>query len=75
MAPLANPAPVKGSTLLVTGVGGCLGSNVADQFLHYGYKVRGTVRDLERSSWLTAPFEKKCRKGSFELVLIPDMVL
>lgn len=75
MAPPENPAIPKGSTVLITGVSGLLGSNIADQFLHYGYKVRGTVRDLERSSWLTALFEKKYGKGSFELISITEMAV
>jgi uncharacterized protein YbjT (DUF2867 family) len=38
-----------GSLILVTGVNGLLGSHVADQLLHAGYKVRGSVRDPQRA--------------------------
>ncbi|KAF5640148.1 aldehyde reductase II [Fusarium sp. NRRL 25303] len=73
MAPLDNPAIPKGSLVLVTGVNGLLGSHVAKQFLEYGYKVRGTVRDVEKNSWLTAAFDKQYGPGNFELVAVPDL--
>ncbi|KAH7205239.1 hypothetical protein BKA60DRAFT_600049 [Fusarium oxysporum] len=62
-----------GFTVLVTGANGLLGYHIADQFLAYGYKVHGTVRDLEKSSWLADVFVKNYGKGSFELVKVPDM--
>ncbi|EWZ31040.1 hypothetical protein FOCG_08155 [Fusarium oxysporum f. sp. radicis-lycopersici 26381] len=73
MAPLDNPAIPKGSLVLVTGVNGLLGSHVAKQFLEYGYKVRGTVRDVEKNSWLTAAFDKQYGQGNFELVAVADL--
>ncbi|KAK1572679.1 NAD dependent epimerase/dehydratase [Colletotrichum navitas] len=73
MASLTNPAIPRGSLVLVTGVNGYLGSHVADQFLHYGYNVRGTVRDVVSSGWLCDLFEGKYGKGRFELVSVPDM--
>ncbi|UPK89521.1 hypothetical protein LCI18_000456 [Fusarium solani-melongenae] len=73
MAPLDNPAVPKGSTVLVTGANGLLGSHIADQFLEYGYKVRGTVRDTEKNAWLQALFDKKYGKGSFELYKVADL--
>ncbi|KAH7144207.1 hypothetical protein B0J13DRAFT_635165 [Dactylonectria estremocensis] len=74
MGSLPQLAVPKGSTVLVTGANGLLGSHIADQFLTYGYKVRGTVRDPEKSSWLADVFEKSYGKGSFELFKVPDMV-
>ncbi|CAM1510944.1 Fc.00g084570.m01.CDS01 [Cosmosporella sp. VM-42] len=74
MAPLDKPSIPKGSTILVTGVNGLLGSNIADRFLHYGYKVRGVVRDLEKSAWLAALFDKRYGAKNFELVVAGDMV-
>lgn len=71
MAHIENPAIPKGSIVVVTGANGFLGSNIVDQFLHYGYKVRGTVRNAEKSAWLTKLFDEKYGKGSFELVTIP----
>lgn len=73
MAPLDNPAVPKGSTVLVTGANGLLGSHIADQFLEHGYKVRGTVRDTEKNAWLQALFDKKYGKGSFELFKVADL--
>ncbi|KAM5387043.1 hypothetical protein ACJZ2D_000336 [Fusarium nematophilum] len=63
----------KGSTILVTGAGGLVGSHVADQFLQFGYKVRGTARNTKKSAWLSDVFDKKYGAGQFELLSIPDM--
>ncbi|KAJ3547636.1 hypothetical protein NM208_g1419 [Fusarium decemcellulare] len=73
MGPLYNLAVPKGSTVLVTGANGLLGSHIADQFLEYGYKVRGTVRDVDKNSWLSTVFDKKYGKGVFELFEVSDM--
>ncbi|KAF4944703.1 hypothetical protein FSARC_14604 [Fusarium sarcochroum] len=74
MAPLDNPTAPKGSTVLVTGVNGLLGSHIAKQFLEYDYKVRGTVRDLEKNSWLSAAFDREYGRDRFELVQVKDMM-
>ncbi|KAL6355759.1 hypothetical protein LRP88_09342 [Fusarium phalaenopsidis] len=63
----------KGSTVLVTGASGLVGSHVADQFLQFGYKVRGTARNTKKSAWLSDVFDKKYGMGQFELLSIPDM--
>ncbi|KAK1993902.1 NAD dependent epimerase/dehydratase [Colletotrichum falcatum] len=63
----------RGSLVLVTGVNGYLGSHIADQFLHYGYNVRGVVRDVAKSGWLCDLFESKYGKGRCELSAVPDM--
>ncbi|KAB2574784.1 NAD-dependent epimerase/dehydratase [Lasiodiplodia theobromae] len=75
MSPLANPAIPKGSTVLVTGVNGLIGSHVADKFLQSGYKVRGTVRDTKKNAWMSEFFDEKYGKGNFELVSVPDMAV
>ncbi|KAF4472987.1 aldehyde reductase 2 [Fusarium albosuccineum] len=75
MSSADNFAVPKGSVVLVTGANGLVGSHVANQFLQYGYKVRGTVRDLEKSAWLTPLFDEKHGKGNFELYHVPDMVV
>lgn len=64
----------KGSTVLVTGVNGFIGSNIADQFLKFGYKVRGTSRSPEKNTWISTLFNKKYGTGKSELVAVPDMV-
>ncbi|KAH6866194.1 hypothetical protein B0T10DRAFT_611953 [Thelonectria olida] len=73
MTPFGTPAIPKGSTILVTGANGWVASNVADQFLAHGYRVRGTVRDGAKSAWLKEVFDEKYGKHLFELVVVPDM--
>lgn len=75
MATITNPAVPKGSTVLVTGVNGFLGSHIADQFLRNGYKVRGTVRDPSKERWAIDLFTKLYGKDKFELVGVPEMEL
>lgn len=62
----------KGSVVLVTGANGFLGSAVADYFLQNGFKVRGAVRNLEKSNWVKTFFDKRY-PGAFEIVQITDM--
>lgn len=62
-----------GSTVLVTGVNGYIGSHVADQLLAKGYVVRGTVRSLSKAEELENVFEKKYGIGRFEPVEVSDM--
>ncbi|GME37554.1 NAD(P)-binding protein [Neofusicoccum parvum] len=73
MAPLDRPAIVPGSTILVTGANGFVGAHVADQLLHRGYRVRGTVRDAEKHRWLEDLFKDRYGGGKFELVTVEDM--
>lgn len=62
-----------GSTVLVTGVNGFVASHIAKQLLLRGFKVRGTVRDPERTSWLVKDtFKTYAENGDFELVTIKD---
>ncbi|KAF2092128.1 aldehyde reductase [Saccharata proteae CBS 121410] len=70
---IQNPTIPKGSLILVTGANGFIGSHVADKFLEAGYKVRGTVRDPKKQSWLTGFFNSKYGDGSFSLVPVADM--
>lgn len=73
MSPLNNAVIPKGSLVLVTGANGLMGSHVAKQFLEYGYKVRGTVRDTTKFSWLLELFQNDYGKDSFELVQVDDL--
>ncbi|KAL9613932.1 MAG: hypothetical protein Q9167_001546 [Letrouitia subvulpina] len=62
----------QGSLVLVTGVNGFLASHVVDQLLERGYRVRGTVRNAAKASWLQELFDRRHGSGKFELVSIPD---
>ncbi|KFY83907.1 hypothetical protein V500_09788 [Pseudogymnoascus sp. VKM F-4518 (FW-2643)] len=64
----------RGSWVLVTGANGFVASHVTQQFLQRGYKVRGTIRDLEKSSWLVQDvFKSYADSGDFDLVVVPDL--
>jgi nucleoside-diphosphate-sugar epimerase len=64
----------KGSWVLVTGATGNVATQVAKQFLERGYKVRGTVRDFAKASWLvTDVFKAYADRGDFELIVVPDL--
>ncbi|KAI1145431.1 aldehyde reductase [Nemania diffusa] len=62
-----------GSTVLITGVNGFIGSHIADQFLNLSFKVRGTTRDPEKNAWLSNLFATKYGTGMFEFITVPDM--
>ncbi|KAK0707265.1 aldehyde reductase [Lasiosphaeris hirsuta] len=63
-----------GSWILITGATGWLASHMIKEFLERGYRVRGTVRDLEKSSWLiTDIFKAEHDRGDFELALVADL--
>ncbi|KAF2973135.1 hypothetical protein GQX73_g393 [Xylaria multiplex] len=74
MSPIDQPAIPKGSTVLVTGGNGFIGSNISDQLLKLGYKVRGTTRNPQKNKWVSDLFDRKYGPGQFELVAVPDMV-
>ncbi|KAI3559687.1 NAD dependent epimerase/dehydratase [Colletotrichum abscissum] len=73
MSFIENPAVPKGSIAVITGANGYIASHIADQFIRYGHKVRGTVRNPKKSAWLVPHFEKKYGVGKFELHVVPDM--
>ncbi|KAF1931276.1 aldehyde reductase [Didymella exigua CBS 183.55] len=73
MALLNDAVIPSGSTILVTGVNGFVGSHIANDLLNHGYKVRGTVRDIHRHTWLIELFTERYGDGKFELVVVKDM--
>lgn len=72
---LKDRAIPSGSTVLVTGVNGLLGSHIADQFILAGYKVRGTVRDVQKNSWMLDFFAQRYGEDKFELAQVEDMAV
>ncbi|OIW34670.1 NAD(P)-binding protein [Coniochaeta ligniaria NRRL 30616] len=75
MAPikLTNPIIPPGSLILVTGANGLIASHIVDVLLAAGYSVRGTVRNLTKSSWMTPLFESRHGPGRFELIQVADL--
>lgn len=47
----SNTTLSPGVLVLVTGVNGYIASHVANELLLAGYRVRGTVRNVEKSQW------------------------
>ncbi|EAA28184.1 NAD(P)-binding protein [Neurospora crassa] len=71
---LTNPSIPLNSLILVTGCNGLLASHVADQLLAAGYRVRGTVRNPDKCSYLTSLYSHRHGgPGKFELVEISDV--
>ncbi|OQO01855.1 hypothetical protein B0A48_12328 [Cryoendolithus antarcticus] len=64
----------KGSTVLVTGVSGYIGSHVAAQLLEAGYRVRGTSRSKAKAQDLIDYFTSKYGADSITVAEVPDMV-
>ncbi|KAK6856496.1 aldehyde reductase [Apiospora arundinis] len=73
MSPIDDPAIPKDSIVLITGVNGFIASNVADQFLKFGYRVRGASRDPAKHAWLSNLFDTKYGPGKFEFATVPNM--
>ncbi|KAF6829002.1 aldehyde reductase ii [Colletotrichum musicola] len=63
----------QGSTVLVTGVNGFIGSHISSQLLRLGFNVRGTVRDTAKYAWVEDAMERQGGKSIFSLVSLPDL--
>ncbi|KAF2500694.1 dihydroflavonol-4-reductase [Lophium mytilinum] len=72
---MASQTLYQGSLILVTGVNGMIGSHIADQLLARGYHVRGAVRDVQKSAWLTEFFGQRHRGAQLSLVAVPDITV
>ncbi|OQO11810.1 hypothetical protein B0A48_03537 [Cryoendolithus antarcticus] len=69
-----TPTIPKGSTVLVTGVTGFIGSHVAAQVIEAGYCVRGTSRSKAKAQDLIKYFTSKYGADSITVAEVPDMV-
>ncbi|KAI8286939.1 hypothetical protein K4K60_013027 [Colletotrichum sp. SAR11_57] len=70
---ISDPVLPKNSTIVVSGANGFIASHIVDQLLAAGYRVRGTVRDTAKYSWLSAHFEKTYGPGRFTLHAVPEV--
>jgi nucleoside-diphosphate-sugar epimerase len=73
MATAEKLAIPKGSLIVATGANGYIASNVVEQLLIAGYRVRGTVRSIKRAGWMQSLFDETYGVGNFSLVEVPDM--
>ena len=74
MADTLSTSIPKGSLVLVTGANGFIAAHIVKEFLDRGYRVRGTVRDVSKSAFLTEEvFPVYAKRGDFELIAIPDL--
>jgi uncharacterized protein YbjT (DUF2867 family) len=65
----------RGSLVVVTGANGYVASNVVEQLLIAGYRVRGVVRSIKRAGWMEEFLDAKYGKGNFSLVEVPNMAI
>ncbi|KAI8293278.1 Aldehyde reductase 2 [Colletotrichum sp. SAR 10_98] len=70
---ISDPVLPKDSTIVVSGANGFIASHIVDQLLAAGYRVRGTVRDAAKYSWLSTHFEKTYGPGRFTLHAVPEV--
>jgi len=69
---ITGPAIPSNSVVVVIGANGFVGAETCQKLLEAGYRVRGTVRDVERHrAWMHALFDQKW-PGKFELVRVTD---
>ncbi|KAK7459588.1 methylglyoxal reductase (NADPH-dependent) gre2 [Stygiomarasmius scandens] len=68
-----------GSLVLVTGINGHIGSTLAVRLLDQGFRVRGTVRSIDKGEFMkdvlssSSPYgDRSALAARFELVQIPD---
>ncbi|KAK5659982.1 hypothetical protein OQA88_13448 [Cercophora sp. LCS_1] len=72
---LTDPLLDPDSLILVTGANGLIASHITDQLLFAGFRVRGTVRSLSKSSYLTDLYEKRHGSDRFSLVQVSDLAV
>jgi len=70
---LKKPALPPDSLVLVTGANGFIAAHICDQLLLAGYRVRGTVRNIERNAWLLSLFSSRYGPNRFSQVEVVDV--
>lgn len=60
----------QGTTVLVTGANGYIGSHIANTILEQGYRVRATVRSPK--PWLDELFQSKYGKDKYESITLSN---
>tara|TARA_R110002003_G_scaffold252_5_gene17858 strand:- start:17914 stop:18186 length:273 start_codon:yes stop_codon:yes gene_type:complete len=65
-----TPVIPLGEIILATGVNGYIGAQVAENLLSIGYRVRGTVRNIEKNKALQEKFNDKHGAGKLQLVKV-----
>lgn len=68
-----NRTVPRGSLVFVTGVNGLVASNVADQLMYAGYRVRGSVRNRAKTAWMDTVMACRHGDGRFERIEVPDV--
>ncbi|CAG9992992.1 unnamed protein product [Clonostachys byssicola] len=69
---IKDPAISIDSVVVVIGANGFIGVETCEKLLQAGYKVRGTVRNIEKhSTWMHKLFDEKW-PGKFELVEVAE---
>jgi nucleoside-diphosphate-sugar epimerase len=65
-----TPVIPAGETILVTGANGYIAAQVVENLLAAGYRVRGTVRSVEKSKSLLDKLTAKHGAGKVEFVQV-----
>lgn len=68
---ITDPAIPFDSVVVVIGANGYMAVETCEKLLQAGYRVRGTVRDIQKNRWMTELFEKQW-PSKFELTKVED---
>lgn len=71
---ITDPAIPFDSVVVVIGANGYMAVETCEKLLQAGYRVRGTVRDIQKNLWMTELFEKQW-PGKFELTKVEDFTV
>ena len=71
---ITEPATPFDSTVVVIGANGYLAVETCEKLLEAGFRVRGTVRNIEQNRWMHQLFDPKWPER-FELVRVEDFTI